>query len=304
MRYSPFAVEEAVKGDASNTNRAFFEMVAGEVESDLLHAAILLVGGNDVRSLALRRAQAALRFDRRVSDWSHAALIVAWQADVAASIGVEVSLEPENPLEQVPERNGVTPFRLARYFDEGRFPNVALYVLDFDRPSAKGSMKPGGARSQAVDPRERRLAAIHAALEPNRDRERYGLWEGLAPWARYAYAPDNTSNPLLEGVPMPSAALCEYAFEAAGVDLTPGATGNYTCPEVLHATMKHWAEGLREAEGVGVSRFSMVRDECGLLLPVLSKELEVEVPELGRGSGPRRAKKATERSRGRSGKKS
>jgi hypothetical protein len=274
MRYSPFSATASEKTIASDSNAEFFESVGKKVGAEALNGAILLIGARDSRAMALRHAQGALRFDRRASKWSHAALIVQWAASAGETSAVEVSLDPTDITLQVPERNGVTAFRLSRYFDSQRYPNVALAVLGFEPPPGTATLSKGAARSDALAPRERHAAVLAAALNPNRDRERFPLWDTLAPWARYAYAPHTTPNPLLEGIPLPSAALCEYAYEAAAVDLTPGATGNHNCPEVLYATMKHWAEGLKQTEGVSVRIFSVVRDECGTPQMELSPALD------------------------------
>ena len=267
MRYSPFTsateVADLVPNDASNER--FFSALTGAVGESALHGAILLVGGRDSRALALRRAQAVVRFDRRPSKWSHAALIVRWSSEPAQSVGVEVTLDPSEPRQQVPERNGVTSFRLARYFDREQYPNLAVLTVGFEPPAAPTS----DAESTLPSAAERRSHAIGTALTPMRERERYPLWDMLGTWARHVYLPYSTTNPLLDGLPLPCASLCEYAYEAAGVDLTPGATGNNNCPEVLYATAKHWAEGISNAQGAQVRLFSLTRDEHAVPLDVL-----------------------------------
>jgi hypothetical protein len=227
MRFSPFAPRASQKlGTASDSNERFFTEVAKSVGQHALHGAILLVGARDTLALALRRAQGILRFDQRSSKWSHAALIVRWQDDAARSAGVEVTLDPADVRRQVPERNGVTTFELGRYFDEQRYPNVALLTFEFEPLRAAEGDEP-----TLPSPAERRALAIETALTPVRNRERFPLWDTLGAWARHAYLPYTTPNPLLEGMPMPCASLCEYAYEAAGIDLTPGATGNDNCHE-------------------------------------------------------------------------
>lgn len=280
MRYSPFAMRKAEKaGTKAASNEKFFADVAREVGVPALHGSIVLIGGRSSRSLAIRRAQAQLRFDRRPSRWSHAALIVRFDDKPGESVGLEATLDPEDCTKQVPERNGVTPFSLSRYFDEQKYPNIALIVVGFEARSA------GKGESSVPAPSERRRAALAAALQPNRNRERYPFWDGLAVWSRYATSPHCNPNPLLEGVPLPSAALCEYAYEAAGLDLTPGATGNNNCPEVLYATAKHWAQGLGQSQAAAVRMFSLARDEHEIPEPVLSEDIdELSVPsdaELG-----------------------
>jgi hypothetical protein len=257
MRYSPFSARASKKlGSAASSNERFFTNVAAEVGEGALHGSILLIGARDPRALALRRAQAPLRFDQRPSKWSHSAFIVRWHAEPARAIGLEATLDPFDPRLQVPERNGVTSFSLSRYFDERRYPNVAMLILGFEasRPQAD-------ADSTLPSPAERRAAAIEAVLTPVRERGRFPLWDMLGAWARHSYLPYTTPNPLLEGIPMPCASLCEYAYEAAGIDLTPGASGNDNCPEVLYATAKHWAEGVAQTQAARVRLFSLVRDE-------------------------------------------
>jgi hypothetical protein len=284
MRYSPFAARKTEKaGSKAASNEKFFADVAREVGVSALHGSIVLIGGRSSRSLAIRRAQAPLRFDRRSSRWSHAALIVRFGGEPRESVGLEVTLDPEDGAKQVPERNGVTPFSLSRYFDEQKYPNVALIVVGFEARNA------GKGESSLVAPSERRRAALGAALQPNRNRERYPFWDGLGVWSRYATSPHSSPNPLLEGVPLPAAALCEYAYEAAGLDLTPGATGNNNCPEVLYATAKHWAEGLGQSQAAVVRMFSLARDEHEIPEPVLDENIdEVSVPTESELGGKRR----------------
>lgn len=287
MRFSPFAPRASQKlGTASDSNERFFTEVAKSVGQHALHGAILLVGARDTLALALRRAQGVLRFDQRSSKWSHAALIVRWQDDAARSAGVEVTLDPADVRRQVPERNGVTTFELGRYFDEQRYPNVALLTFEFEPLRAAEGDEP-----TLPSPAERRALAIETALTPVRNRERFPLWDTLGAWARHAYLPYTTPNPLLEGMPMPCASLCEYAYEAAGIDLTPGATGNDNCPEMLYATAKHWAEGVERTQGASARLFSLERDEHGVQHEALSIRIdEISPPtraELGEAAAGR-----------------
>ena len=182
MRYSDDKITKptAVLSDKAS-NRVFFETVSDKHKASALRGALLLIGGSDWRSLALRRAQATVRFDRRASLWSHVALIARWDADnVGDSVGLEVSLEPASGSEQAPERNGVTSFKLSRYFNAAEYPNVAVVAIDLGK---------GEVGSKHKD------AMLDAACNPLRDRERYPLWNALSSWARYAYAPDVVASP-------------------------------------------------------------------------------------------------------------
>jgi hypothetical protein len=115
---------------------------------------------------------------------------------------------------------------------------------------------------------------IEAARNPCRQREIYGLWEGLAVWSRYGYAAERVPNPLLESVAMPSASLCEYAYAAVQVDIVPGASNHQTCPELLWATFLRWQESLAPAVE-RIATFNVVRDEQGLAPTPLPMEIKV-----------------------------
>jgi hypothetical protein len=235
MRHSydqPLAIENAIRASESNT--AFFKKV---FESMRLPApnrfGILLVGGSDHASLVVRKAQSVLRYDAQPSSWSHCALVLRWESpDPRTAGGVEVSLMPEDPLRQVPERNGVTTFRLSRYASKKLYPNLCFITV-------AGVEEEQRARLEGME---------KALLDPNRDRLRYPLWNLLGVWRHHVHAPGATENPLLEGYPVPSAALCEYAFEAGDIDITAGATSPNTCPETIWTTLRHWRERISETD--------------------------------------------------------
>lgn len=256
---TPVPVQSPVK--EGDTNRAFFDAAAIRLEKEALTCAILLVGGADARSIAVRRAQAPLRFDRRMSDFSHAAILTHPQAGVA-SRGVEVNLLAPRPMAQMPVCNGVTEFTLADYVDRDAFPNLALLTFTDATPDSRSGE---GEQSGLPTAAEIKTQMHKALAEPNSDRIRYPLWDQLAPWAAYSYAPDTADNPLLHGTPHPAAALCELAFSAAGIDITPGATDNHACPEHLWATFKHWGQRLVDAAGLSLSVLAVIRDKAGTM---------------------------------------
>lgn len=255
MRFSPAKRLDYLDCKTAATNEQFFARVAEEVPTAERRCGLLLLGGSDFRSLAVRRAQSGIRFDQRVSYWSHAALMLEWTGDAAKARGLEVSYRPESGSEQVPERNGVTWFTLSKYLDTAEWPNVAFVSLGQASSASSASKGKGRAVSKLRDAIEAR------AIEPNLDRQRYSFLDWLGVWARYATSAERVPNPLFEGVPEPSAAFCEYAFEGAGLDLTPGATGPNGCPELLWSTSLYWYERISELGPVHV--FAVIRDESG-----------------------------------------
>jgi hypothetical protein len=115
-------------------------------------------------------------------------------------------------------------------------------------------------------------------MDPNRDRLRYRLWEWLGVWANYTYAPAATANPIATGIPLPAAALCEYAYEAAGLDLTPGATAPNACPELLWTTLLYWYDRIGPQAGQ-VAAWSLVEEDESPTRKPLSITLDAEFRE-------------------------
>lgn len=191
---------------------------------------ILLVGGSQPRDLAVRTAQAGLRLDRLPSYWSHAALVLSWPQDSKPQgiLGVEVSMIPEDFSSQVPERNGVTLFSMDRYENVTNYPNLCFAAIC----------------GSTAELEQQKQQIVRAALNPLQNRLQYRLWEWLGPWWDYVQAPDVAQNPLAKAIPLPSAALCEYAYAAAGLDVTPAATEPSVCPELLWAVFLYWYRNL------------------------------------------------------------
>lgn len=275
MRYSHtsrFAIQTC------DTAEQFFAEITAATSAEDRRGGVLLVGGVGPHDLVVRQAQAELRLDHLPSYWSHAALILNWQNRVSLDqvIGAEVALDPTEPDKQVPERNGVTLFRLARYANPQHYPNLAFGTLC--------ETKTEGLKD----------AIEQAVLYPNSDRLRYRLWEWLGVWKSYTFAPARTANPVATAVSLPAAALCEYAYEAAGIDLTPGATAPNACPELLWNTLLYWYDRLGQVSG-NLKAWSFVQtDEAPTRLP-LSISLEVEFQEASRAVRPPRARKRRQR---------
>lgn len=266
MRYSTaerFRVKELKKKDV--TAEEFFAHIAKVTSAEDRRGGVLLVGGVSPRDLAVRHAQAGLRLDRLPSYWSHAALILDWKdgAKLENVVGAEVSLDPFEPDKQVPERNGVTLFRLARYADRKRYPNLAFgTICDAERKELKDDIE-------------------QAALNPNRDRLRYRFWEWLGVWASYTFAPTTAENPIANDIPLPGAALCEYAYEVAGLDLTPGATAPNACPELLWNTLLYWHHRIGTQVG-RIEAWRVVRSEEAPTRIPLAITLEAELREVSK----------------------
>ncbi|HKU41635.1 MAG TPA: hypothetical protein VJR89_25935 [Polyangiales bacterium] len=270
MRYSLQRKSEPKRLPGKRSNLELLQAVAKTSDAERGRGAILLVGRRDWRSIQVRRAQAPLRYDRRSSYFSHAALITDWDPNKPErSRGLEASLDPDRGAAAVPERNGVTPFRLTRYLDDDTYPNLALITLDLKATQEPGASGKPVERSGG----ERKRELIHAARNPCRRRDDFPLWDGIGEWLKYTYSPERTPNPLLQGVSLPGAAFCEYAYASIQIDITPAASNRQTCPELLWATFLRWQEGLLATSVDRIEILVVVRDEYGIAPEPLSMEL-------------------------------
>lgn len=236
----------------ASSNAEFFRSVSLELKSS--DPAILLVGGADFASWTVRAQQAPLRYDRRPSDYSHAALIYSWnQQNPEDSWGFEVDPVRIGAGQQLPEYNGVTRFRLGDFSDAALYPNLAVIHVPLT-----------AAKSEQV--RE-------AARLPTRDSLRFPLMRWLAAWRAFVTLPETVPHPLLNRMPHPGAAFVALAYEAAEVTLIPGATDLQHCPELLWANAKHW----NQAVGDNVHVFRTLRDE-GAVVPK-AQTLPIPLPD-------------------------
>jgi hypothetical protein len=261
----------------------FFGAIHAETTAEDRRCGVLLVGGMSADDLVVRQAQAHQRYDRLPSYWSHAALILRWPqgASLDEVIGVEAALDPQTRSEQVPERNGVTLFRLSRYADRESYPHLAFSTL-----AVKGTRGP-------VDLKAAKDRIQEAVLNPMAEHLRFPLWGWLGLWAHYVRAPESEPNPVQQGLPLPAAALCEYAYEAAGFDLTPAATAPNATPELLWATALHWYDRVGEQVD-GMRLWTSVQEAKGAVrkpLPDLATALDAMTGRTKRSTRKGRRKK-------------
>ncbi len=229
--------------------------------------AIGLVGSRDIPGTTLRRAQSVLRWDRRPSKWSHAFLLRKPRTRMKTTRILEVPLHARNGVFPRPEENGLNEnATLNAYEDSDVDVNVALIVVARRIVTTKGRVTLAN-----LDPGEINKVEKHAE-EPNSDRLRYDLWESLSVWKQYLWSDGAGINPLREGVPVPSAAYVEMAYEAIGLDLVPGASERNSAPEHIWNAARWWhQESVAKEEGADASPYIMtgcfaVRDYGGSMI--------------------------------------
>jgi hypothetical protein len=222
--------------------RAAFEHVRDD------EVVIVLVGQRDLPGVALRRAQAILRWDLRPSLWSHA-LIVFGTGDPAGLRAREVTLHSRTGAFPDPAHNAVLDASLGDYDDRKVDANMAVLRVPL----------------KDDDDVEQLRTRIYT--DPNLDRLRYDLWQTLGVWQSYFWSAGAAPNPLREGFPVFSSSFVEYCLEALRFDPAPGASERNSAPEHLWNGAKWWHEEFTALERP-VTGACVLRDlACTLLDP-------------------------------------
>ncbi len=197
-----------------------------EIASDGV-LAIGLLGEYGPLGYALRRAQEVLRIDRSPSHWSHAFLFLDPLRASAASLR-----DPERSprvLESTlqPGASASSPFAFRNGVNVRRFSDYARARFD---PNAARSAPNIAVLCFALSAAERAAIRVRA-LRPEADLLAYDLPDLLGRWLHFALSLGKRKNPLLRGLAMPSASYAQLAYDAAGIDLSPGATQRNSTPE-------------------------------------------------------------------------
>jgi len=251
-------------------NLAFFAEV-GRALSREEHrgvAAVGLAGRRTSVGFAIRQAQTIQRWDRRPSYWSHAFLNAGpLRGDPQEVGGVpmwECTLEPPDPLQHLPERNGVGEGMLSQYQDPRVTPNVAVIAFQLTAPDAR--------------------KVIERGSEPNLDRLRFDLWSLLGVWHEYVWGLGQRPNPLANNNRLFSSAYVEMAYEAINLDLTPGASERNSSPECIWQGALWWWPQY-QATNRAVQVWSCIRDPNPTLMDAENPRLNLRLP---RGFGRER----------------
>ncbi len=177
---------------------------------------LVLLGGKSQIAFRLRLAQAHLRHDLVPSYWSHVLLLHAAK-NIAASAVTEVSLEPQRGFGFPPPLNAVQEGRLTPYGDPAHYPNIAALGIPVTQDKVM----------EALDMFKKQRAVLDAV-------------DLVVRWLGYTWGVARSSNPLMDGLGIPSAAMLETVFGAAGFDLTPGLESRSSCPEAIWQAAKWW----------------------------------------------------------------
>ena len=180
-------------------------------------AGVVLFGGSSLAAFRLRVAQSHVRADFKPSFWSQAGILDGNRVWT-------VPLEAIGAAERVVEHNGVVALSWKAFDDPAAYPNVA--VLQFVAPPTDSNVK-----------------AVRA------DRGIVDLPTLMVRWLGYLWGADQSSNPLLAGAGIPSAAFVESVFRLGHVDLTPGLAPGSSCPEAIWQSAKWWRQFYADTAG-------------------------------------------------------
>lgn len=232
-------------------------------------ACIGLLGGYGLDAYRLRLAQEAVRFDRMPSYWSHAFLIAT-----PLSIDPEVNRDPDHspwvwesslrPGERASMLNqwmGAGPRRVAEYASAA-----------FDPASSQAAPNMAVIAIALTDEERERVLAF--ADKPYMEQLAFDLQSLQSAWFHFLRVGEQSANPLAAGHAVHSAAYVQMAYDAAGIDLAPGAVQRNIAPEHIWAAAMWMSDGFtvpdprrRRTASRRVRGWYVTRDKAAVPLP-------------------------------------
>lgn len=184
---------------------------------------VLLLGGADISHFRIRVAQSHARADLKPSCWSLAGMLVDNQTFLS------VPLELSSGAADIAQHNGVQSCSMSDYDDPDRFPNIA--VIRFTRNGGlvldRAKLVAGDRDPKKPKPAQRGIIDLPTLM---------------LPWLSFVWIAGKASNPLVDGLGLPSAAFVETVYGIAGIELTPGLASAASCPEAIWQAAKYWQE--------------------------------------------------------------
>jgi hypothetical protein len=215
-----------IRSTAAAPNTLLKEMTAEKGEGNLawLHRqgdpdGIILIGGSSVADFRIRVAQSTVRGDMLPSLWSLCGILVGGGmfASVPLDLRQGAGRATADDVSAIPQTNGVRMCALADFDDPVRYPNLAYVRF-----------------AQA------HVEAHNDITRVQSDRTSIDVPALMVPWLAYIWGVTGASNPLSQGLGLPSAAFVETVFAMAGFELTPGLSSTSSCPEAIWQSAKWW----------------------------------------------------------------
>ena len=215
-----------LKAEPNETNSAWLKR-AGAKDG------VLLLGGASITHFRIRVAQSHARADMKPSSWSLAGILLN------ETQFYSVPLDLRGDSSEMAQDNGIQLCNIADYDDAERFPNIAVlrFTADHGKILANCYL----------------LRGDRAKKKPSQ-RTIIDLPTLMLPWLSYVWISGKASNPLTDGLGLPSAAFVETVYGIAGIELTPGLASATSCPEAIWQAAKYWQDFYKEAAKTGNTR--------------------------------------------------
>jgi len=216
---------EEVKAEPNETNSAWLKRVGAK-------DGVLLLGGASISHFRIRVAQSHARADMKPSSWSLAGILYE-------SSFLSVPLELRGDASDIALDNGIQNCSISDYDDPDRFPNIAVLRFTRDTDKILTNCELLGGNKATKKPAQRNILDLPALM---------------IPWLSFVWICGRASNPLTDGLGLPSAAFVETVYGIAGIELTPGLSSATSCPEAIWQAAKYWQQFYKEAAKTGNKR--------------------------------------------------
>ena len=210
---------DEVKAEPNETNSAWLKRVGAK-------DGVLLLGGASISHFRIRVAQSHARADLTPSSWSLAGILI----DDTKFLSVPLELQGDSSA--IAQDNGVQLCNMSDYDDPERFPNIAAIRFTRDYNKILTNTKLIAGDREANRPAQRNIIDLPTLM---------------LPWLSYIWICGKASNPLTDGLGLPSAAFVETVYGIAGIELTPGLASATSCPEAIWQAAKYWHAFYKEA---------------------------------------------------------
>lgn len=256
-----------VVSEINSLDESKFNLKSGRTFKNGLKAAIGLTGEYGLIGYTIRHAQSNIRLDRQPSNWSHSFI---FSDTVPADSKKTISKKKSSPIiwessigltsstPQLNLINGAGPRYLSDYnksdfnvFSGHCVPNLAAIIVALNNEEVEKILK--------------------RASEPNADQINYDFTGLLGIWYSYIFNKRNEINPLGNGKPLYSAAYCQLAYDAVGIDLAAGINSRNTSPESIWGTAKIFYDHFNEM-GYPIIGYYCVRDPYCQMIPLKEKD--------------------------------
>lgn len=203
----------------NETNTAWLERV-GATDG------VLLIGGAGLSHFRIRVAQSHARADLSPSCWSLVGILIDNKRFLS------VPLELCGDASEIAKGNGVQTCNMADYDDPVRFPNIAIIRFTIDLEMISTNARLIGGDPERNKPAQRSIVDLPSLI---------------LPWLSYIWVAGKASNPLADGMGLPSAVFVETVYGMAGIELTPGLASATSCPEAIWQAAKYWHDFYEKA---------------------------------------------------------